>query len=73
MARSGQVWSDLPGDTTPFPINKDPHGATYDIVTSGKTSEVPDAPRHSLLPSAIPRSDERNHAFNAGSVMDIRD
>lgn len=66
------IWLNVPaGDTGPsFPVLKDPHGPTYDMVMSEKSGENPDAQdphwMGALLPRAIPRPDTRVAEFFDG-------
>lgn len=73
------IWTNVPSDVAKpsFPVNKDPHGPTFDIVASGKNDWSDSEPNEDvhylgqLLPSACSRSDERAHAFFKGeSVLD---
>ena len=75
MADMGKspIWTNAPEDTgpPPFPVNKGPHGPTYDIVMSHKSGENPDQQdphwTGALLPRAIPRPDVRAHEFFDGT------
>ena len=67
------IWTNVPEDTgpPPFPVNTEPHGATYDMVMSEKSGEnpTPQDPHWTgqLLPPAIPRPDHRVAEFFDGS------
>lgn len=71
------IWTNVQSDVASpsFPVNKDPHGATYDIVMSEKGTSlgVEGAGAHwqgTLLPPAIPRPDRRlDEFFSAISVL----
>lgn len=69
------IWLNVPSDeaSPSFPVNNEPHGATYDIVMSEKSGETPDRQDPhwlgQLLPPAIPRPDHRVSEFFDGSSV----